>query len=641
MKDKLLKLSSAFSVKQDQKDQAVYIEGYASTTDVDRHGDVVPTSVWEKGIQNYIKNPVILAFHDHNKPCGRMVEHKVDGTGFWIKARISAAADEVYKLVKDGVLSAFSIGFRIIDAEYNSAAEVFLIKELELVEVSVVSVPANQNTLFELSKAFSSDAEYKSFKEQFAPRGTSAKGLESKEEAKSVSQKEWKMNPEEIQKMLAEAAQKAAEEATKSMLAQQKAEQEAKLAQEKAAQELDARIKAAISVEKSGAEKLLEEVTARFEQQAESQKSALAGLEAALKEKAEEIAKIQASKMSFQDKGAQEAVSYEDKEKAVLLAKLANKSIESTKFGRQMVEKAGAHVPGATPWELEVSLRMEDEVRRRLVMAPLMRSVAMQTNVMKLPVNPEAGKATWIQNGQFGTSNSSGSTQTHQLKEVTLSAYKVATREYMAYEEEEDSLLVLLPIVRDAMIRRVARAVDAAFINGAGTASDPVTGVAMFDTASAVQVDSANAVTIAKLRALRKDLGAWGLDPAELVYVVNTEVYYNLLDDTNFLTYDKVGPSATLLTGQVGTIGNTPVIVSGEFPAIAEAADGAATNIAAFCFAPGNFVVGNQRGLRVDTQELVESQSRVLVASLRTGLTQLTTNLGPAVSTLRYVNGAV
>ena len=449
------------------------------------------------------------------------------------------------------------------------------------------------------------------------------------------------MNPEEIQKMLAEAAQKAAEEATKSVLAQQKAEQEAKLAQEKATQELDARIKAAISVEKSGAEKLLEEVTARFEQQAESQKSALAGLEAALKEKAEEIAKIQASKMSFQDKGSQEAVSYEDKEKAVLLAKLANKSIESTKFGRQMVEKAGAHVPGATPWELEVSLRMEDEVRRRLVMSPLLRQVAMQTNVMKLPVNPEAGKATWVQNGQFGTNNSSGATATHQLKEVTLSAYKVATREYMAYEEEEDSLLVLLPIVRDAMIRRVARAVDAAFINGAGTASDPVTGIAMFDTASTVQIDSANPITVAKMRALRKDLGAWGLNPSELVYVVNTEAYYNLLDDDSFLTVDKVGNQATLLTGQIGAIGNTPVIVSGEFPAIAEAADGASTNIAAFCFAPGNFVVGNQRGLRVDTQELVESQSRVLVASLRTGLTQLTTNLGPAVSTLRYVNGAV
>jgi len=57
----------------------------------------------------------------------------------------------------------------------------------------------------------------------------------------------------------------------------------------------------------------------------------------------------------------------------------------------------------------------------------------------------------------------------------------------------------------------------------------------------------------------------------------------------------------------------------------------------AICFAPGNFLVGNQRGLRVDTQDLVETQRRVMVASLRTGMTQVTTNLGPAVSALRFV----
>jgi hypothetical protein len=34
---------------------------------------------------------------------------------------------------------------------------------------------------------------------------------------------------------------------------------------------------------------------------------------------------------------------------------------------------------------------------------------------------------------------------------------------------------------------------------------------------------------------------------------------------------------------------------------------------------------------------LVETQRRVMVASLRTGMTQVTTNLGPAVSALRYV----
>jgi HK97 family phage prohead protease/HK97 family phage major capsid protein len=639
MKDKVLHLNSAFSVKAaDSADQSIYIEGYASTVDVDRHGDVVPTSVWEKGMQNYLKNPVILAYHDHNNPIGRMTEHKTDGTGLWIKARISTAAKQ-FQLIKDGVLTAFSIGFRVLDAEYNSAAEVFLIKDLELVEISVVSVPANQNTLFDLSKAFDNAEEYKRYKEQFATQGQSAKGLECSTEADRDVKKEWNMNPEEIKQMLAQAAREAAEQATKALEARQQAEADAK-AQEVARQaEIDARVKAAlqahISVEKSGAEKLLEEVTKRLETETASTKSAIQGLEAALKEKADELKAIQASKMTFNDKAQQGPVSYEEKEKAVLLSKISRKAIEDTRYGRQLIEKAGPHVPGAVPWELEVSLRMEEEVRRRLVMAPLIRNITMQTNVMKMPLNPEAGKATWVNNNDFGTTASPGAQQTHTLSEITLSAYKVATREYMNYEEEEDSLIILLPIVRDAMIRRVARSVDSAMINGNGT-NAPFTGVAMYDTTSAVTVTNTTTSSVATLRALRKDLGTWGLDPSELVFVVGNEVYYDLLDDTTFQTMDKVGSAATLLTGQVGAIGNTPVIVSGEMPAKAGGTASGTTNIGAFCFAPANFLVGNQRGLRFDTQELVETQRRVLVASLRTGMTQLTTNLGPAVSALRW-----
>jgi HK97 family phage prohead protease/HK97 family phage major capsid protein len=631
-KSKVLFLNSSFikSTATDGKTTSITIEGYASTTDIDRQGDVVPVSVWEKGIQNYLKNPVILAYHDHSEPVGRMVEHRIDGKGLWIKARISSAANEVFNLVKDGVLTAFSIGFRIVDAEYNSAAELFVVKELELHEISVVSVPANQNTLFSLSKAFDTAEEFKSFKMQFATPSDSAKGLEASGDAKSDNTKELEMTPEELQKMLAAAA----EQATKSLLAaQEKAAAEKALADKEAA-DLDAKIKAAVALATpttTGAEALMAEVEKRFAAQADETKSVVAGLESALKEKAAELEAIQKSRMQFTDGKAGE-MSYADKEKAVILAKMAGKSLEATKFGQQMIQKYGAHVPSAT-WELEVSTNMENEVRRRLVVAPNLRGITMQTNVMTIPVNPEAGVATWMANTAFGTTASAGNTETHALKEITLNAYKVATNEYVAYEEEEDSLLAIMPVIRDAMVRRVARAVDRAMLRGAGEGSDPVKGLATYDAVSAVTLDISDAakMTVAKLQAMRRDLGAWGLDPAELVYIVSTEGYYDLLEDTNFLTVDKVGTIATLLTGQIGAIGNTPVIVSAEF------ADKAADAVGAICFAPGNFLVGNQRGLRVDTQDLVETQRRVMVASLRTGMTQVTTNLGPAVSALRYV----
>jgi HK97 family phage major capsid protein len=372
------------------------------------------------------------------------------------------------------------------------------------------------------------------------------------------------------------------------------------------------------------------EVEKRFAAQADETKSVIAGLESALKEKALEIEAIQKSKMQFS--GDKAGMSYADKEKAILIAKMTVKALENTKFGREMVEKYGAHVPSAT-WELEVSTNLENEVRRRLVVAPTMRNIQMATNVMTIPVNPEAGVATWMANTAFGTAASAGNTATHALKEITLNAYKVATNEYMAYEEDEDSLIALAPIVRDAMIRRVARAVDRAMLRGEGTGSDPVKGLVEYDAASAVTLDISDATkaTVATLRAMRKDLGAWGLDPSELVYIVSTEVYYDLLDDTLFQTMDNVGPQATLLTGQIGTIANTPVLVSAEF------ADKAAGVAGAICFAPGNFIGGNQRGLRIDTQDLVETQRKVMVASLRTGMTQVTTNLGAGISALRYV----
>jgi HK97 family phage prohead protease/HK97 family phage major capsid protein len=656
-KNKVLYLNSSF-IKSDalpastDPESSVYISGYASTNDTDRQGDVVPTNVWEKGIANYLKNPVILAYHDHSEPVGRMVEHKIDAKGLWIKARISTAAEEVYNLVKDGVLTAFSIGFRIIDAEYNAAAELFVVKELELHEISVVSVPANQNTLFSLSKAFDDAEEFKSFKLQFAPDSESAKGLESSTEAKSEIKKEWNiMDPKQLEQLLADTAAKAAESTAKAVIEAQTKAADQKAAAEKAQADFDAKVNAAVAAQittgQSGAERLLAEVEKRIEQAETSNKSALAGLEAALKEKASELEAIQKSRMTFQEV-KDGGVSYADKEKAILLSKMSGKSIDSSRFGRQLLEKSGAHIPtgntiggvaGTSVWENEVSLTMESEIRRRLVVAPVFRNIAMQTNVMTIPVNPEAGTATWVQNSNFGAvpatlgaaGASAGASATHAIKEITLNAYKVATNEYTAYEEEEDALLALMPIIRDGMIRRVARSVDKAFLLGAGSGSDPVKGLTSWASNTTATGNTAAAgMTVAKMRLLRQGLGAWGLDPQEVIYIVNTDTYYQLLEDTVFQTMNQVGTQATLLTGQIGQIGGSPVLVSAEF------ATSASGTVGAVCLNPGNFIVGNQRGLRIDTQELVETQRRVMVASLRTGMTQVTSNLGNAVTKHTY-----
>jgi HK97 family phage major capsid protein len=473
----------------------------------------------------------------------------------------------------------------------------------------------------------------------FASKDAQAKQLEtSLDSNNSNHKKEWNMTPEEMQARIEEAASKAASAAIAQV---EKARAEAEAASKaKAASEaeMDARIKAAVAAvtpSETGAEKLLADIEKRMDEQNASSKKSIEDLLTVVKEKTAELDAIQKSKMSFSDKGGRD-LDYAEKEKAVMLAKVTGKSIENTKFGAALVQKVGPHQASAT-WELEVSLRMEEEVRRRLVVSPLLRQVAMNTNVMTMPLNPEAGYGTWVTNAQFGTTDSSGATVVHQLSEITLNAYKLATREYMNYEEEEDSLIILMPIVRDAMIRRVAKSVDKAFLLGAGAGADPVKGLAIYDATSAVTSAVANKATVANMIAMRRDLGAWGLDPSEVTYVVSTDIYYDLLEDTNFQTVDKIGDRATLLTGQIGSIANSPVLVSAQFPSKASGTTSGTVNIGAVAFNTGNFIVGNQRGLRMDTQDLVESQKKVLVASLRTGMTKLTANLGDAVSTFRWI----
>jgi HK97 family phage prohead protease len=158
--EKIFNLTSTFKAL-DEDDGGVHICGMASTSDFDRAGDTIEAAAWTKGgLNNFEKNPIILFNHDYNKPIGRATGLKVTDNGLELKAKISKSApDHVAQLVKEGILGAFSVGFRVKDADY--------LEEAELFEVSVVSVPCNQAATFSLAKSFDSMDEYEEFKKTF------------------------------------------------------------------------------------------------------------------------------------------------------------------------------------------------------------------------------------------------------------------------------------------------------------------------------------------------------------------------------------------------------------------------------------------------------------------------------------------
>ena len=165
--NKIFNLTSTFKAFEDD-DGSVNITGMASTKDFDRAGDSIVPEAWAKGgLSNFEKNPIILFNHDYNRPIGRAKYCDVTQNGLELEAKISKSAGDIVELIKDGVLGAFSVGFKVKDADYNKETDGFFIKSAELLEVSVVSIPANQTATFSVAKSFDSESDYEKFKSQF------------------------------------------------------------------------------------------------------------------------------------------------------------------------------------------------------------------------------------------------------------------------------------------------------------------------------------------------------------------------------------------------------------------------------------------------------------------------------------------
>lgn len=125
------------------------IEGFASTPDRDRVKDIVLPKAFEKCLSKFLEAGTMLLNHDPSQPVGKWTEGKVTDSGLYVKGFISETEKDLQTKVKEGIYSTLSIGFNTIDQEWNAALESNVIKELELLEVSVVTIPANPEARFQ------------------------------------------------------------------------------------------------------------------------------------------------------------------------------------------------------------------------------------------------------------------------------------------------------------------------------------------------------------------------------------------------------------------------------------------------------------------------------------------------------------
>lgn len=129
------------------------IEGYASVFQIaDNHNDIIAPGAFKSSINNHVK---LLWQHDVTKPIGVVTFMKEDQYGLQIAAEINIKTKEgsdAKHLVKQGAVSGLSIGFDIKEYSYNQDG-CRIIHDLNLIEISIVTFPANNMAIINQIKS--------------------------------------------------------------------------------------------------------------------------------------------------------------------------------------------------------------------------------------------------------------------------------------------------------------------------------------------------------------------------------------------------------------------------------------------------------------------------------------------------------
>lgn len=146
------------------------VKGYAATfvREPDSYGDVIAKGAFAKSLERWKplyeegKRIPLLYGHNMDDPkynIGAVTLAKEDDYGLYVEAEFDAeneTAQYVRKLVQEGRLYQFSFAFAIFDdapIELDDGTAVRELRELDLFEVSLVQIPANQTAVVTEVKA--------------------------------------------------------------------------------------------------------------------------------------------------------------------------------------------------------------------------------------------------------------------------------------------------------------------------------------------------------------------------------------------------------------------------------------------------------------------------------------------------------
>lgn len=132
-----------FEVKAESENS---FSGFASTPDLDQGGDIVAKGAFGRTIaQRGGKLKMLWNHKADTMPIGKYTKVEEREGGLYVEGKLSDTqmGRDVMTLLRDGAIDSMSIGFIPKEADYNEDG-VRVIKDLDLLEVSLVNFPMNE-----------------------------------------------------------------------------------------------------------------------------------------------------------------------------------------------------------------------------------------------------------------------------------------------------------------------------------------------------------------------------------------------------------------------------------------------------------------------------------------------------------------
>ncbi len=294
------------------------------------------------------------------------------------------------------------------------------------------------------------------------------------------------------------------------------------------------------------------------------------------------------------------------------------------------------------------------------MVAPMFSRVEMPSNPFEIPL--QLGDVNWYP----GTENIATTSTALSTGKQTLTAYELVGQVPWSLSLDEDPVVAMAEEVRRSLVRNAAEVIDDLLLNADTTGTNTINAdgttiqstdagkghwfigfdglvhLPLVDNTSQAN-NHAAAVSDDMYNEVRGKLGRYGARPSELAYITDVNTYIKSLSVANFRTLDKLGPNATLLTGQLGAVEGIPVLVSEQLKLadtdgkVTDSGNGTNT---------GRLLLVNRtqwrirfrRELSIETERDIQKRPNIMVVSMRLAFDERSGTRSSAIHTALQYN---